>query len=451
MVSSQRLIFLSGFGVALAMRPASMLQAVLGEALNIEMMNSTGVQEVHKAATRLSLQSNPDESLMETLRSMSDLQFNPDPLEGAELLPPPHSANTFVKRQAWAWDRLDCITLIAASSIAVIFNAAFARRNTADMRDNLLSLAIMLTLSGLYILSVHTFRGQADAEAWFAGYVLESALSVDDLFVFHVIFTAFAVPSEQAHSALTAGIYAGIFLRAVFIVFFSALFKLSYAMNVAVGCILILGACLTLMGNGGGAEDVQNLYAVRLFKWLLGPRLKDQYDEKGYAFTYGKHGLQCNVRFLVVCTLIVVDIFSALDAIGSKTKEVNDTYLNMSSSFMTMFTLRPLFFVIRGMASTFGMVKYGISAILVFVGVQMIIMKWYPVPLSWLAIVIMAIFSASVFLSIVNCWMHGDCGQNPSNSSQSCSKRQKSLSNDTREPVPEGARHAASKDDSSPI
>lgn len=412
MVSSQRLIFLSGFGVALAMRPASMLQAVLGEALNIEMMNSTGVQEVHKAATRLSLQSNPDESLMETLRSMSDLQFNPDPLEGAELLPPPHSANTFVKRQAWAWDRLDCITLIAASSIAVIFNAAFARRNTADMRDNLLSLAIMLTLSGLYILSVHTFRGQADAEAWFAGYVLESALSVDDLFVFHVIFTAFAVPSEQ---------------------------------------ILILGACLTLMGNGGGAEDVQNLYAVRLFKWLLGPRLKDQYDEKGYAFTYGKHGLQCNVRFLVVCTLIVVDIFSALDAIGSKTKEVNDTYLNMSSSFMTMFTLRPLFFVIRGMASTFGMVKYGISAILVFVGVQMIIMKWYPVPLSWLAIVIMAIFSASVFLSIVNCWMHGDCGQNPSNSSQSCSKRQKSLSNDTREPVPEGARHAASKDDSSPI
>lgn len=307
----------------------------------------------------------------------------------------------------WHWHHSDYVCLISFTLVAVLLNTIHSNGNCAEFKHNLLFLFAMITLSAVYCGMVRYLRNDMDAEAWFTGYVLESALSVDDVFVFHLVFCAFAVPEDQAQSALSVAIYAAIILRAAFVAFFAALFRVSYAVNIAVGALLIFGAIITMVGDAATLE-VKDLYAVRFFKWILGSRLRDRYGSKGQMIEWSDKGyVQFNVLFLVVCTLIVVDAFSALDAIGSKTEEIDDTYINMSSSFMTMFTLRPLFFVIRGLASQCELVKYGISAILAFVGVQMIVMKWFPISLGWLAAVIIFIFSISVGFSALSFWLRG--------------------------------------------
>merc|ERR1740117_760654 len=164
-----------------------------------------------------------------------------------------------------------------------------------------------------------------------------------------------------------------------------------------------MGAMFTLFSNAD--EEVKDLRAVKVCKWLFGDRLQDHYS--GAMIERGAKGVQFNLLFLVICILWVVNAFSALDAVGLKTKEIPDTYVNISSSVMVMFTLRPLFFILRVLAKHFDMVQYGICAILLFVGSDMILGKWFPVSLHWLVVVIFGILSLSVVASLLRCWIRG--------------------------------------------
>merc|ERR1719498_988022 len=102
----------------------------------------------------------------------------------------------------------------------------------------------MLTIAAGYILAVYAFRSKETAQAWFTGYILECALSLDDLFTFHLIFLSFGVPNDMANLTLSIALYAAMVLRSALILCFAALFQLSYAVNVIVGCCLISGAIL---------------------------------------------------------------------------------------------------------------------------------------------------------------------------------------------------------------
>jgi len=293
--------------------------------------------------------------------------------------------------------------LSSTTLFAGFFTTVCVHKQITDLPRNLLSLGLMLFVAACYCLCVRSFRSGADAEAWITGYALEMALSVDDLFVYHLIFTSFAVPNELANTALSYGIYAAIVIRTLSILCFSALFTVGYAVNVGLGCLLIMGAMFTLCSNAD--EEVKDLRTVKVFKWLFGERLQDHYN--GAMFGRGAKGIQFNLLFLVICILWVVDAFSALDAVGAKTKEIPDMYINISSSLMVMFTLRPLFFLLRVLAKHFDMVQYGVCAILVFVGADMILGRWFPISLHWLVVVIFGILSLSVVASLIRCWIRG--------------------------------------------
>lgn len=358
-------------------------------------------------------------SFIETMRSVSEKRRHP-----RKVVKRPHPLAWEHKKGLWHWHHSDYVCLASFTLVAVMLNTLHSYGKGDDLKHSILFLILMAGLSAIYCFTVRHLRSETDAEAWLTGYILESSLSVDDVFVFHIVFTAFAVPEDQAHFVLSAAIYAAIILRAAFVAFFAALFQISYAVNVAVGVVLIMGAALTILGNPEKLE-VKDLFAVRFFKWLLGSRLRDRYGANGQPFEWSDKGfLHCNVLFLVVCALVVVDAFSALDAIGSKTEEIDDTYINMSSSFMTMFTLRPLFFVIRGLASQCELVKYGIAAILAFVGIQMIVMKWYPISLGWLATIIVIIFSSSVAFSFLMYWLRGGKQSRPHIKEEVCCCRE---------------------------
>jgi tellurite resistance protein TerC len=249
-------------------------------------------------------------------------------------------------------------------------------------------------------------RGEHDGIAWATGYALEWALSMDNLFVFHLVFKAFSVPNDQAMKALRIGIYGAVFFRVIFIAFLSHLLSLSYAVDVILGLVLIYSGVASLSDDD--EEDVEDMSTVRFCKWLFGKRLLSKYAKDGSLITTSKDGsLQMTLLFLVVCVISVIDCVFAVDSVGAKTGQIKNIYINLTSSLMGMFSLRSLFFIIRDMAEYFDYVKYGICSILCFVGVDMIVSKWYPVSLTWMCAIISILFVSSVVASVLKIMIYG--------------------------------------------
>jgi len=268
------------------------------------------------------------------------------------------------------------------------------------LSNHVRTLCFMIAASCTFCAFVCYQRGEAAGVSWATGYALEWALSMDNLFVFHMVFKAFSVPNEHAMKALRLGIYGAIFFRVTFILFLTQLLSLSYWVDVVLGCILIFSGFMALKDDDD--DEVQNMPAVRFFKWLAGSRLQDNYNADGSFVVRGENGeLQMTVLFLVVCVVAVVDCIFAVDSVGAKTGSIKSVYINLTSSLMGMFSLRSLFFIIRDMAEYFDYVKYGICSILCMIGVEMLISKWVAVPLMWMCAVVVIIFTSSVAISII--------------------------------------------------
>jgi len=299
-----------------------------------------------------------------------------------------------------AWDTFDTIMVLSMIIVLALFDIFVQSRLAYSIHNHAVALLFMLIASGVFCFVVWQIRGQTDGVAWLTGYVVEWALSMDNLFVFTLIFKAFSVPSDQAIRALSIGIYGAIIFRLVFILCLSELLKLHYAVDVVLGGVLITSGLLSL--NDSDEEDVHDLSAVRFFKWLFGSRLQETYDEEGRLFTRSATGeLQMTLLFLVVCVIAVVDCIFAVDSVGSKTGQIKSLYINVTSCLMAMFSLRSLFFLIKDLADYFEYVKYGICAILCFVGTEMIVSKWFEIPLPAMCIIIALLFVGSVVCSVI--------------------------------------------------
>lgn len=301
------------------------------------------------------------------------------------------------------WDSFDTILIASMGLGLVLFDSCVLPLFPCNFISHVVILFFMLICSGWFLACVWWQRGETDGLAWATSYAVEWALSLDNLFIFHLVFKAYSVPNSQSSRALNVGIYGAVFFRILFIIGFTQLFKLNYIVDIVVGVILVLSGLFSMFDEEEG--DVQKLYSVRFFKKVFGSRLQDTYSDsgtgEGHFFARNEDGkLQMTVLFLVVCVISVVDIVFAFDSVGAKTGQIKSAYINVSSCLMAMFSLRSMFFIIRDITEYFDYVKYGISAILCFVGVEMIISKWYTVPLGTLCVVILSIFGASVLASV---------------------------------------------------
>mmetsp|Transcript_117098 Transcript_117098/g.203264 ORF Transcript_117098/g.203264 Transcript_117098/m.203264 type:complete len:530 (+) Transcript_117098:40-1629(+) len=308
------------------------------------------------------------------------------------------------------WFGVDLIMLTVFGCVLLGVDAAmlyFQKRPTIS--GHLKMLGMMFIFSCLYGIGVLYTHDWQYATAWTTGYIVEWALSMDNLFVFHMIFTSFAVPDVQAEFALTVGIYGAMLLRIAFIMGLEEIFKVGYVVDVVVGIVLIISGMLTLTDDDD--DDVEDLYTVRFFKWACAGRLQSSYDSKGRLFVTGPNGeRRITILFLVVCIVSVADVFFAVDSMGSKTGQIKSAYVNLSSSLMAMFSLRAAFFVIRDLSKYFELMKYGIASILIFVGLEMMASKWVNLSLGVVCLVITFFFVGSLIASIISakCFPSGE-------------------------------------------
>jgi tellurite resistance protein TerC len=238
--------------------------------------------------------------------------------------------------------------------------------------------------------------GAAKGEEFLAGYLVEKSLSVDNLFVFVVLFAALGIPRALQHRVLFWGILSALVLRAAMIVGGAALLdRFHWLLYVFGGFLLFTG--VKLWRHRAEAEDPGAGKVLALVRRLVPstPRLE------GQAFFVREGGRWvATPLFLPLASIEVADVVFAVDSIPAVFAVTSDPFVVFTSNIFAILGLRALYFLLADMVGRFAYLKTGLSAVLVFVGAKMLVAGWVKVPPAASLSVIAGILAVSVGASL---------------------------------------------------
>ena len=235
------------------------------------------------------------------------------------------------------------------------------------------------------------------AGEFLTGYLIEKSLSVDNLFVFLMLFTAFQVPLAQQKKALMIGIIAAIVLRIILILVGAWLIsQFSWVMYLFGLFLLYTGAKMVIAD-----EEEPDLQNNRMLKWMR-RHLTVSHEYHGSAMVFMNAGVRTYTPlFLVVALIGVTDVMFALDSIPAIFAVTTDPYIVMSSNIFAVLGLRALYFMLAGMAERFHLLKFGLAAILVFIGTKMLIVDFYHIPVGVSLSIVLAFLVVTMIASLL--------------------------------------------------
>ena len=250
-----------------------------------------------------------------------------------------------------------------------------------------------------YTLTVAPDSARQVALEFLTGYVLEESLSVDNMFVFVVVFGFFGIPQQFQHRVLFYGILGALIFRAIFIALGSALLHFQWMIFVF-GAILILTG-IKMMFGGGGAIDPNKNRILRIVKRFI-PITDSLHGPRFFVSINGK--LFGTPLLLCLIFLELTDILFAVDSVPAIFGVTSEPLIVFTSTLFAILGLRSLFFLLAGAVHLFHLLKYGLSTVLIFVGLKMVWLNklfdgHFPIALS-LAI-ILGVIGASIGLSLL--------------------------------------------------
>ncbi len=229
------------------------------------------------------------------------------------------------------------------------------------------------------------------------GYLIEKALSVDNIFVFVLIFGAFSVPEQYQHRVLFWGILGALVMRAIFVGLGAALLaKFHWVLYVFGGFLLITGVKMLLFRH---AEfDPRTNPVFKLFRKLV-PAV-DTYH--GPAFTIVQNGKRFATPLLLVLVAVeLTDVVFAVDSVPAIFAVTGDPFIVFTSNIFAILGLRSLYFLLAGVVDKFHLLKLGLALVLVFVGLKMVAVDVFKVPVIWSLAVIGLLIGGSVVGSLL--------------------------------------------------
>ena len=231
---------------------------------------------------------------------------------------------------------------------------------------------------------------------YFAGYLLEKSLAIDNVFVWLMIFAAFAIPPNLQRKILLYGVLGAIVLRTLFI-FIGAWFVQEFSW-----VLYIFGAFLLYTGFKflQGQEQQSNIEDMSLLKWLRKHiRITPQLD--GHKFFVRQNGLLwATPLFLVLLLVEVSDVIFAVDSIPAIFAVTSDPFIVLTANLMAILGLRAMFFLLAGAAAKMHYLPYGLGIILIFIGFKMLMLEVFHMPI-WLSLgFIVSVLSITAWLSI---------------------------------------------------
>lgn len=279
--------------------------------------------------------------------------------------------------------------------------------SSSTFTRHIFALIFWVGLAGAFNVIVWERMGTDAAWQFSSGYILEWLLSMDNLFVFHLIFKMYRTPRELVHKALFAGIVGALLFRMVaFVALTEVMSMLSWA-RFAFGIFLTYSGVMTAIGDDDDEADVGNNFLVVMLERALGERILKRYDKRGILVSIGGK-LHATLLLPVIVCIEVSDILFAVDSVSAKVAQIPDYYLSYSSSIFAMFGLRAMFFIVQEMVDMFDMLKYGLSFILVFIGAELIFSDYIEVPAQTVCALICGVFAICIGASLLTRGGHDD-------------------------------------------
>ncbi|MDD4091502.1 MAG: TerC family protein [Smithellaceae bacterium] len=281
------------------------------------------------------------------------------------------------------------------------------RAHVIQMKEALLWTSFWVTLALSFGVGIYYFYGHGKAIEYVTAYLIEYSLSIDNLFVFMLIFRYFDVPRAYEHKALFWGILLALVTRAVFIFAGVALISRFHWVMYIFGAFLIVTGIKMALNKQTEVHPDKNI-AIRLLRFVM-PVSK---NFSGAKFFVVEGGIRHATPMLaVLLALETTDILFAIDSIPAVLAISRDPFIVYTSNVFAILGLRSLFFAISGLMRLFHLLHYGLAAILAFVGVKMLIADFFHVPVGISLLMIASILVASILSSIL--WPEKEEGEVP--------------------------------------
>ncbi len=254
-------------------------------------------------------------------------------------------------------------------------------RHCSSFREALQRSLLWVVVGSGFSLWIAVERGFESSINYFTAYLLEKSLSVDNLFVFLIIFRHFGINDAQQKRVLFWGVFGAIVLRMVFIVLGTELLSRFHWTFYLFGAFLVVSGIRLARGNDE-AVDPSKSWALRLAKRYL----RTSHEFHGTRFFTTIEGVRCATPLLLVLLVVEIsDLVFAVDSVPAVLGITVDLYVVYTSNIMAILGLRALYFLLAGMLDRFHKLDWALSAVLIFIGVKMLAHRWFHVP-NWLSL-----------------------------------------------------------------
>lgn len=267
------------------------------------------------------------------------------------------------------------------------------KAHTVGMKEALVWSTIWTAIALAFNVLVYFWLGSKLALEFFTGYLIERTLSVDNLFVFLLVFSYFAVPSKYQHKVLFWGIFGALIMRAIFIAAGLTLINAFHWVIYVFGIFLIYTGFKMAQHKEEEIHPERN-FVIKLFRKMM-PVTKDY--ENGKFFTRVDGRLFSTPLFVVLLVVETTDVIFAVDSIPAILAITRDPFIVYSSNVFAILGLRALYFAIAGLMQIFHHLNYGLCVILIFVGVKMLVSSFFEIP----SLVALGVITLVLILSII--------------------------------------------------
>lgn len=280
----------------------------------------------------------------------------------------------------------------------IIDLAVFHKKDTEEsIREALIWTGVWIALALVFGVGVYYYMGSQTALDYYTGYLIEKSLSVDNIFVFLLVFSYFNVPAKYQHKVLFWGIFGALVMRFFFIFAGVALIERFHWIIYFFGAFLVFTGIKLALEKDKEVHPERNP-VLKLFRKFF-PTTKDYHGSRFFIRKMGK--LYATPLFIVLIVIETTDLVFAIDSIPAILAITRDEFIVYSSNAFAILGLRALYFAVSGIMRLFHYLHYGLSLILVFVGVKMLLEEFYHIPTPYALAFIALTLTVSIVASIL--------------------------------------------------
>lgn len=292
------------------------------------------------------------------------------------------------------WLTFTSFVLIMLALDLGVFNR---KAHEISLREASLWSAVWVGLALVFNYGLYHFHGEERALEFLAGYVIEKSLSIDNIFIFLLVFSSFSVPLKYQHRVLFWGVLGALLMRTIFIMLGATLLERYHWILYVFGIFLILTAIKMILDRNK-VQDLEKSFIVKLFRKFI-PVTKEYVGQKFFVKIQGRW--MGTPLLLVLIIIEFTDLIFAVDSIPAIFAVTRDPFIVYTSNIFAILGLRSLYFLLAGVAEKFRYLKIGLAIILGFVGGKLMLTGIYKVPIGFSLGFIGGIIFLSVLASIL--------------------------------------------------